>query len=542
MKFLPVLLSVGLFQVNATYDTTFHLDSALGETEDPVALVHALISSGGDIEIDDQSVTLTGPSAACAKQFFGGLNLVPDEDIFFDEGIILSTGTPTFIQEQNSGEQSSCFSDSIYDGDEILSALIGMETYDACILEFKFKPAKGLRSLWFNYAFGSEEYLEYVGSEFNDGFVLLLNGENIAIVPGTEDTAVSINTLNDNTNSHYYIDNDPGKLGLSNVPYPNMEADGFTIKLTASGNLIEDEWNTLSIRIADVMDCLYDSWVLLEARTMMGLDTNSIAGGVTIQEESGGLPTAGGATGDPHFIMWSGEKYDFHGVCDLVLLENPTFGLGKGMDVHVRTKKTRRWSYISSAALRIGEETFEVRQDGHYLNGKKDASLESGIAGYSITYEHLNVGHVDHKQKQYVVTLNSKESILFRTFQDMIRVDVKSTTGESFKDSHGLMGTYGSNSMRLGRDYTTVINDFDEFGKEWQVRAHESSLFHNVEGPQAPAECVMPTLSTNRRRLGELKVSYVDAEIACARLSERDRDMCIFDVLAIDDIDVAGAY
>jgi len=523
--------------VNAVYDSTFHLNSAQGDAEDPVALVHALIASDGALEIDDDSITLTGPSASCAKQFFGGLNLVPDEDIFFDEGIILSTGIPAFIEDQDSGEESSCFSYSGEDGDEVLTDLLGMQTYDACVLEFRFKPATAdLRSLWFNYAFGSEEYLEYVGSDYNDGFVLLLNGENIAIVPGTEDTAVSINTLNDYNNSDYYIDNDPGNHGLLNVPYPNMEADGFTKKLTASGTLIQDEWNTLSIHIADVMDCILDSWVLLEGGTMVVLDEVSVAGGLTRAEVFAGV------TGDPHFIMWSGEKYDFHGVCDLVLLENPTFGLGKGMDVHVRTKKTRRWSYISSAVLRIGEETFEVRQDGHYLNGKKDASLESGIAGYSITYEHLNVGHVDHKQKQYVVTLNSKESILFRTFQDMIRVDVKSTTGESFKDSHGLMGTYGSNSMRVGRDYTTVINDFDEFGKEWQVRAQESSLFHNVEGPQAPAECVMPTLSTNRRRLGEQKVSQVDAEIACARLSERDRDMCIFDVLAIDDTDVAGAY
>jgi hypothetical protein len=261
-----------------------------------------------------------------------------------------------------------------------------------------------------------------------------------------------------------------------------------------------------------------------------------------VADETGSLPegpSSGGVTGDPHFIMWSGEKYDFHGVCDLVLLENSAFGLGKGMDIHVRTKKTRRWSYISSAVLRIGEETFEMSQNGHYLNGKKGASLESGIAGYPITFEHLNVVN---KQLQWVVTLNSNESILFKTFHDMIRVDVKSTTGESFKDSYGLMGTYGSDSRRLGRDYTTAINDLDEFGREWQVRADESSLFHNLEGPQAPAECEMPALSTNRRRLGEQKVSQADAEIACARLSDRDRGMCIFDVLAIDDIDVAGAY
>jgi len=568
MKFLSVLLSVGLFQVNADH---FHLNSEYGESEVPLELVKSLLGDESSLEIDENSVVLTGPNSTCAKQFFGGLNLFERNEkdqstggtLGFDEGIIIATGVPKFIEGQDKIDNSACFSQDSNGGDGILTRVVELQTYDSCVLSFNFKPADGIQYVSFNYAFGSEEYLEWVGSIYNDAFVLLLNDVNIAVVPGTdmdkegnsiEGTPVSINNVNKDANSDFYIDNDPqnyadyGENGenatddsvtyrFEDVPYPNFEADGFTTNLVARGALKENEWNTLSFRIADTGDCYLDSWVMIEAGTLEGTVR------LPAVPESGALPTApvGGATGDPHFIMWSSEKYDFHGVCDLVLLENPAFGLGKGMDIHVRTMKTRRWSYISSAVLRIGEDTFEVRRDGYWLNGKKDASLESGISGYSIKFKQLTE-KAKHDQQQYIVTLNSMESISFKTFGDMIRVDVESAKGESFKESHGLMGTYGTDSERVGRDHITVIQDFDEFGKEWQVGADEVSLFHNVEGPQAPEECKMPIASTNRRRLGETKVSMEDAEVACARLSGNDRDMCIFDVLAIDDTDVAGAY
>jgi len=533
--------------------------------------VKSLLGDESSLEIDENSVVLTGPNSTCAKQFFGGLNLFERNEkdqstggtLGFDEGIIIATGVPKFIEGQDKIDNSACFSQDSNGGDGILTRVVELQTYDSCVLSFNFKPADGIQYVSFNYAFGSEEYLEWVGSIYNDAFVLLLNDVNIAVVPGTdmdkegnsiEGTPVSINNVNKDANSGFYIDNDPqnyadyGENGenatddsvtyrFEDVPYPNFEADGFTTNLVARGALKENEWNTLSFRIADTGDCYLDSWVMIEAGTLEGTVR------LPAVPESGALPTApvGGATGDPHFIMWSSEKYDFHGVCDLVLLENPAFGLGKGMDIHVRTMKTRRWSYISSAVLRIGEDTFEVRRDGYWLNGKKDASLESGISGYSIKFKQLTE-KAKHDQQQYIVTLNSMESISFKTFGDMIRVDVESAKGESFKESHGLMGTYGTDSERVGRDHITVIQDFDEFGKEWQVGADEVSLFHNVEGPQAPEECKMPIASTNRRRLGETKVSMEDAEVACARLSGNDRDMCIFDVLAIDDTDVAGAY
>ncbi len=47
----------------------------------------------------------------------------------------------------------------------------------------------------FSYVFASEEYNEYVGSEYNDLFAFFVGGTNYAVLPGTS-TPVAINNVN----------------------------------------------------------------------------------------------------------------------------------------------------------------------------------------------------------------------------------------------------------------------------------------------------------------------------------------------------------
>ena len=77
-------------------------------------------------------------------------------------------------------------------GDPDLDRLTGEPTFDATVLEFDFVP--NADTLFFSYVFGSEEYNEFVGS-FNDVFGFFVNGQNVALIPGTN-TPVSINTIN----------------------------------------------------------------------------------------------------------------------------------------------------------------------------------------------------------------------------------------------------------------------------------------------------------------------------------------------------------
>eukprot|EP00980_Cylindrotheca_fusiformis_P008662 scaffold1848_cov111-Cylindrotheca_fusiformis.AAC.3 len=45
-----------------------------------------------------------------------------------------------------------------------------------------------------------------------------------------------------------------------------------------------------------------------------------------------------GSKGDPHFITWKGEHFEYHGQCDMVLTQDSEFANGLGLDVHIRTK------------------------------------------------------------------------------------------------------------------------------------------------------------------------------------------------------------
>jgi len=259
----------------------------------------------------------------------------------------------------------------------------------------------------------------------------------------------------------------------------------------------------------------------------------------------------GGVNGDPHFKTWSGAKYDYHGICDLVLLSHPGFDADLGMKINVRSKKTMRWSHISSAVVNIGVETFEVAgvKDGntHWLNSNEvrnnDWEQETvKISGYPISYKRVHT-----ESREYVIDLGNNESIQLRTWKDMIRVDIIDNQEQQeesvFGGSLGLMGSYPKGIM-LGRDGKTEITELDKFGQEWQVLSSEQMIFHVVDGPQHPTKCEAPSKQVLRRRLAESKISRKDAEAACAhiRFTEDEFDLCVFDVMAIGDMNAAGAY
>jgi hypothetical protein len=81
---------------------------------------------------------------------------------------------------------------------------------------------------------------------------------------------------------------------------------------------------------------------------------------------------------DPHFSTWRGKHFDFHGECDLMLLQSREFESALGLDVHILTQMRRDMSYISGAALRIGLDVLDVESGGPYfLNGVASAELPS---------------------------------------------------------------------------------------------------------------------------------------------------------------------
>jgi len=238
---------------------------------------------------------------------------------------------------------------------------------------------------------------------------------------------------------------------------------------------------------------------------------------------------------------------DFHGECDLVLGDAPSFANGLGLAVHVRTTIRFDYSYIESAVIQIGKETFQLSSWGEYfLNSVNSAEMPANatISGYSITHK------LDTKKKHiYSIQLSQASKIDFIVFKDLVRVDwdICESDASDFVDMLGLLGPFG-NGTHLARDGTTVLKDPKEYGREWQVRSDmDPLLFDELRPPQYPAKCIMPDLefqtSSLRRRLAS-GISADQASAACGHVvEERMHAMCVSDVLATQDLSVAeGAY
>ena len=135
-------------------------------------------------------------------------------------------------------------------------------------------------------------------------------------------------------------------------------------------------------------------------------------------------------------------------------------------------------------------------------------------------------------------------AISFQTYKEFVAVNIKvGSTTDNFKGATGLLGSFPNGAL-VGR-HGTVIQDTDLFGQDWQVQPDEPKLFHDNEGKVlSPGKCSMPfpemMMLEKNRRLGESKLTTEKAEAAC--VSAQDFDSCVHDVLATNDIDMAGAF
>jgi hypothetical protein len=187
--------------------------------------------------------------------------------IGFDSGILLTTGTVNCATGANTSASCS-----------------GPGSYSS--LKFDFTSTTG--NVFFQYVFASEEYNEYVGTGYNDKFELLLNGVNIALLPGGD--VVSINSVNCGSNSAYYRNNE---TAVTSCAYQGLDIqyDGLTVVLTAGASLLAGT-NNFEFRINDVGDSIYDSGVFIRAGSFSG--TNNVPEPASLALVAGGLLAAAG--------------------------------------------------------------------------------------------------------------------------------------------------------------------------------------------------------------------------------------------------------
>ena len=208
------------------------------------------------------NITFNGAPASLA--FFEAA----DTDLGIPAGIFICTGN---VWEAADSVTSFASEAHYTPGDTDLEAELGGQfvSHDAAVLEFDIVSADTV--LDFTYVFGSEEYPEYVGSNFNDAFAFYISDTlnptptNIAMIPNAS-IPVAINNVNGMMNSEFYVPNDT--LMGEHIVY-----DGFTTPLPASYTATPNHPYHVKIAVADMGDHIFDSGVFISIGSLGGNDT-----------------------------------------------------------------------------------------------------------------------------------------------------------------------------------------------------------------------------------------------------------------------------
>lgn len=212
-----------------------------------------LVTGGKSIQVSHVN-RIGAPGAFCTYRALNG-------ELGLSGGIFMSTGNVVGINYFQNSTSPHRGVDNGTPGHPLLNQLSGNYTYNASGIEFDFSSPVD-DTLQLRFIFASEEYKEYVGSQYNDvfGFYVtqgpgITSPVNIAVLP--DGTPVTINTINHISNSGYYIDND----STNAAP---VEFDGLITITTSAFPMVADSTYHIQLLIADASDGIYDSGVFLE--------------------------------------------------------------------------------------------------------------------------------------------------------------------------------------------------------------------------------------------------------------------------------------
>ena len=230
------------------------------------------------------NVTFNGqPGNVINDQFgsFDGENC----NVGIDYGVLLANGSVMGAAGPNGVGSSTLGGGNVGQSDMDLVAIGNSTTInDAAVLEFDFIAVSD--TILFQFVFGSEEYLEFVNSSFNDVYGFFLSGPgingpysnnaiNIALLPGTT-TPITVDNVNSNTNSTYYVDNGDGFTAPYSTDPQYIQYDGFTVPITIIAHVVEGETHHMKIAIGDAGDTAFDSAVFLSGGSFLSpLDPNT---------------------------------------------------------------------------------------------------------------------------------------------------------------------------------------------------------------------------------------------------------------------------
>ncbi len=231
-------------------------------------------------------VTISNVNLQCAAGGYGLFSNGGTTNIGLTSGILLTTGDASdAIGPNNSGNTSR--DKTNFNPDPDLAAITNYSIHDQCIFEFDFVAVNN--TIQVKYVFASEEYNEWVCTQYNDLFGFFVTGpnplggayasQNVARIAGTN-LPVSINTINNGTTGSHGATATCQSLNNSslytyNTPGATIGYDGFTVTLTAQLKIIPGQTYHFKFAIADISDGKWDSGIFIKANSFSSFDCDA---------------------------------------------------------------------------------------------------------------------------------------------------------------------------------------------------------------------------------------------------------------------------
>ncbi|WP_168733043.1 choice-of-anchor L domain-containing protein [Aliigemmobacter aestuarii] len=285
------------------------------------------------------SATFSGDPRA-AGIYTNGDTVSPDV-VPSASGVILSTGYASrFTNATGAENQTDSRSGQMagVNGDPGMNAIAGVPTYDGAFIDASFIPVGD--TLTMRLVFGSEEYLEWVHSGYNDAVGIWVNGVKVELALGDGD--ISIDNINTGTNANLFRDNSTSTF--------NTEMDGLTLVLTLKAPVIPGSVNTIRIGIADAGDRIYDSALLIVA--------DSVQTALVAQDDRIGVTAKGETTVD--------------------LLANDTTALRTGVQI----------THLNDIAVKAGQTVALPSGDALRLNANGSVTVLAATAGAGVVFSY----------------------------------------------------------------------------------------------------------------------------------------------------------
>ena len=187
------------------------------------------------------------------------------------------------------------------------------------------------------------------------------------------------------------------------------------------------------------------------------------------------------------------------------------------MDVHIRTKLVRHWSFIKNAVIRIGNDILEIEgsalesdPETHYwVNYEYQGKLVE-FAGFPVKiFSQQGTAVTKNRIEIDLDSVYPGQNIVLSTYKEFVKVDFVNPTAKAFGNTVGMLGDFLTGKT-FARDGATELDDYTDLGREWQVLPIDGKLFRESSShPQFPELCIEPEdpRGDRARRLDELSVT-----------------------------------